>query len=286
MPPVLGPRPPSRMRLKSCAGCSARAVGAVADREERHLGAVEELLDHDPLAARRVGQRLGAVGGHHDALAGGEAVVLDDVRRAQRVEGGRRLVGGGAHEGAGRRHAGRSHHVLAERLGALEPGRLAGRAVAPRCRRRGPRRRPRRPAAPRARRRRGRRPGSVASAATAAPSIGSTSCRVATSPMPGLPGAACTSASGSRAREQGQRVLAAAGADDEGLHGRPPYRRARLARVMRRPLGSASRVCVASGPRMVIGCIHAHSSVRRPDASSTACRSVDSRAAGAGRGPT
>ena len=26
MPPVLGPRPPSKMRLKSCAGCSARAV--------------------------------------------------------------------------------------------------------------------------------------------------------------------------------------------------------------------------------------------------------------------
>ena len=60
----------------------------------------------------------------------------------------------------------------------------------------------------------------AASAATSDPSIGSTSCSVATSPMPGLPGAACTSLTdGSLASDEREGVLAAAGADDEDLHG-------------------------------------------------------------------
>ena len=94
MPPVLGPRPPSKIRLKSCAGCSALAVTTVADREERDLGAVEELLDHHPLAGRRVRQRLVARGGDDDALAGGERVILHDVRRTELVEGSRGLARG------------------------------------------------------------------------------------------------------------------------------------------------------------------------------------------------
>ncbi len=58
-------------------------------------------------------------------------------------------------------------------------------------------------------------------AATAAPSSGSTSCSVATAAIPGLPGRGVHL--GDR-RVEGQRpgqgVLAPAGADDEGLHGR------------------------------------------------------------------
>ena len=63
---------------------------AVADREQRQLVAVEELLDHhrrvaEPprdqhLLQRRAGLRL--VGGDHHALARGEAVGLDDDRVA------------------------------------------------------------------------------------------------------------------------------------------------------------------------------------------------------------
>ncbi len=60
----------------------------------------------------------------------------------------------------------------------------------------------------------------AASAATSSPSIGSTSCSVATSPMPGLPGAACTSVTERvPGQGEGEGVLAATGSDDEDLHG-------------------------------------------------------------------
>lgn len=59
-----------------------------------------------------------------DALAGGQTVVLDDVRRTEGVEGLGDLLGGGADVGAAGRHAGRGHHVLGERLGALQLGGL------------------------------------------------------------------------------------------------------------------------------------------------------------------
>ena len=51
----------------------------VGDAEDRDLGTVEELLDDDPPAGRRVGQRDGPVGRDDHALACREAVVLDDV---------------------------------------------------------------------------------------------------------------------------------------------------------------------------------------------------------------
>ena len=86
MPPVLGPVSPSPTRLKSCAGGSAHDRLAVAEREQRHLGAVEVLLDDDPPAGRGMGQCRGTVLGDDDALAGGQAVGLDDVRRAERVQ--------------------------------------------------------------------------------------------------------------------------------------------------------------------------------------------------------
>ena len=91
MPPVLGPASPSPTRLKSWAGISGTTVVAVADAEQRHLGPVEELLDDDRAvglgqAGPRVRERLVAVVGDDDALAGGEPVVLDDVRGAEGVE--------------------------------------------------------------------------------------------------------------------------------------------------------------------------------------------------------
>ena len=162
-------------------------------REQRHLGAVEVLLDHDPVAGRRVGERRVAVVGDDDALAGGEAVVLDDVRRPELVERGGGLVGGRADVRPRGRDAGRGHHLLGERLGALEPGGLGRRAEAGDAggahgvgdpgdqRRLGPdhdqvdaeAQRPGRPPPP------GRRQVDA--------------CAVATSrAMPGLPGAACT----------------------------------------------------------------------------------------------
>ena len=73
---------------------------------------------------RRVGGGFLAVVGHHDALAGGEAVVLHDVRRAERVERGRHLVGCGADVRHRGRHSGRGHHVLGEGLRSLELGGL------------------------------------------------------------------------------------------------------------------------------------------------------------------
>ena len=53
MPPVFGPSSPSPARLKSCAAPSGTARAAVAEREERHLAALEQLLDRRAAAERR-----------------------------------------------------------------------------------------------------------------------------------------------------------------------------------------------------------------------------------------
>ncbi len=105
---------------------------AVADAEEGHLGPVEELLDDDPTvglgeASAGVLDGGGPVVGDDDSLAGRQAVVLDDVRGAERVEGGLDLRDGGADVGEGRRDVGRRHDLLGEGLAPLEPGRLGAR---------------------------------------------------------------------------------------------------------------------------------------------------------------
>jgi hypothetical protein len=64
------------------------------------------------------------------ALARGQPVGLDHVRRAEPVQGGGRLArGAGGHRGRGR-DAGDGHHVLGEGLRALDHGRVPDRAEA------------------------------------------------------------------------------------------------------------------------------------------------------------
>ena len=113
-------------------------VLAVAQREEAHLLADQELLDHDRGAgraeavarqhvARRLDRLLDRLG-HDDALAGGEAVGLDDDRRALRLDVGRGLVGvGEALIGAGRNVVALAQ-LLGEALRALELRGLLRRA--------------------------------------------------------------------------------------------------------------------------------------------------------------
>ena len=112
-------------------------AGPVGEREERHLLAHQELLDHHREPGVAEGARLEALRdrpvrlldalAHHHALARGEAVGLHHQRRAQlpAVAPGRRRVSEGA-EARGR-DAVTGHEVLGEGLRALEPRR--GRAA-------------------------------------------------------------------------------------------------------------------------------------------------------------
>ena len=75
-------------------------------------------------------QGLGPVLGDHDALAGRQPVVLDDVRRTERVQRVGHLSGGRADVGQRGGHLGRGHHLLGVGLAALELRRLAAGAEA------------------------------------------------------------------------------------------------------------------------------------------------------------
>ena len=106
---------------------------AVGEREQRALGAVEHLLDHDggPCIAERTGEALAhalerLLGGlcHDHALAGRKAVGLDDDGGSDALhvlEAGL-LVGEAAVGGSG--HAGTAHDLLGKLLGALHLGRV------------------------------------------------------------------------------------------------------------------------------------------------------------------
>ncbi len=100
----------------------------VGDREQRHLGTVQELLDQHLVTTGRVRERLVAVRRHHDALAGGEPVVLHHVRRTEGVDRLGGLLGRRTDVGAAGRHARSGHHVLGERLRALELSSVLGRS--------------------------------------------------------------------------------------------------------------------------------------------------------------
>ena len=228
MPPVLGPPSPSSRRLKSCAGTSGTHRRPVGDGEQRHLGAVEVLLDQDraPGVEHRapVGDGGVAVGGDEHALARGQPVVLDDVRapgsppRPRPAPSPARPARRPARPG---RSARRPRSSRAWRRTCCPPaGRPAPTGRSRRCRRPGRRRPHRRPAAPRGRRRRGRR-------ATPAP---------ARRPRPGSAdvdrerlgdraGAGVAGRAGERAhrgvggQSHAQGVLPGTGADHEHAHG-------------------------------------------------------------------
>ena len=221
MPPVLGPRSPSKIRLKSWAGCSGYAVVAVADREERDLGAVEVLLDHHPLARRPRGPapRRGRVVTTTPLPAASPSSLTtygapNSSSAAATSAGWCRR---GAARSARRRRPSRPWRTPWSPRAARPPA--TGRR--PRSRPRARRRRRRRPAAPRGRRRPGRRRARSARAATAGPSH---RVDVVQRGHRGDAGVARRRVHlGDRRVEgerAGQRVLAAAGADHEGLHGR------------------------------------------------------------------
>jgi hypothetical protein len=96
---------------------------AVAEREQAHLRAVQVLLDDDLAAGGGVLAGHGEIGRDHDALAGGQRVVLHHVRRTEERQ---RLVclGVAGHRARrGGRDSRRAHDLLGVRLGALDPRR-------------------------------------------------------------------------------------------------------------------------------------------------------------------
>ena len=137
MPPVFGPWSPSNARLWSCAEASAIAVSPSQSAKNDASSPVEKFLHHDFGAGRaeRAAEHHVDRGfaprrclRHHHALAGRQAVGLDDDRRALRAHvglgrrrGGEALVGGG-------RDAVRLAQVLGEALGAFELRRRLARA--------------------------------------------------------------------------------------------------------------------------------------------------------------
>ena len=219
MPPVFGPASPSSARLKSWAGSSGSDGRAVGDREQRDLRAVEELLDDDPLGDRRVRQRLVAVVGHHDALAGREPVVLDDVRRSEGVERARRPPRASCTRGPSRWAPRRRPSPPWRRPWSPRGARPRRTGRSRRSRRRGRRPRPRRPAAPRGRSTTRSAPTSRARAAD----------RRAVDRVDGVQrgdrrdarvarGGMHLGDAGVAGQGEGERVLAAAAPDDQDLH--------------------------------------------------------------------
>ena len=96
MPPVFGPWSPSSSRLWSWLVASGSAWRAVGDDDEARFLAFEKFLDDDARAGRAHaivdehhvdrGVRFGGGRRDDDAFAGGEAVGLDDDRRARAVD--------------------------------------------------------------------------------------------------------------------------------------------------------------------------------------------------------
>ena len=135
MPPVLGPWSAVEDALVVLRRGERDRALAVAQREQRQLLPLEELLQHDlglaeaPLVEVHVEgrARLALVGRDDHALARGEDVRLQDgrVRGAGEVGGGLLAV---AEEDVRRgRHPAPLHQLLGVGLRALQPGRGSGR---------------------------------------------------------------------------------------------------------------------------------------------------------------
>ncbi|GAV36827.1 hypothetical protein ROTAS13_04516 [Roseomonas sp. TAS13] len=117
-----------------------QGMAAVAEGEEGDLLADQAFLDQDRGARRAVDAAIQHVGdgglgllqrgGHHHALAGGEAVGLDHDRCALRPDIGHGLGTVGEAGPFGPRHAGGFGDLAGEALGALQPRRGGGGAEA------------------------------------------------------------------------------------------------------------------------------------------------------------
>ena len=94
IPPVFGPRSPSKARLKSWATGSATRRDAVAQREDRDLGPFEQLLDDErpgeAVELREPGRDVGLRRADDDTLSGRKAVRLQHARRDRLGEPRRR----------------------------------------------------------------------------------------------------------------------------------------------------------------------------------------------------
>ena len=116
-------------------GQQRHSGGAVGDDEQRHLGTVKVLLDHEAAPASqalsRMAQGFFPVVGDHDALTCRQPVVLDHIGGGERVQRDGDLDDIGAHDAAGCGHPGRGHDLFCECLTAFELGRCSGRAEAP-----------------------------------------------------------------------------------------------------------------------------------------------------------
>ena len=143
MPPVFGPAVAVAQPLVVLRRRERQHVAAVDHHDEARLLAVEEILDHDARAggAHRVvdehrvdrGVRLGRRLRDDDALAGGEAVGLDDDRRAALARRRRAPRAASVNVAVARgRDAVPRHERLGEILRALE---LRRRRVGPKIRR-------------------------------------------------------------------------------------------------------------------------------------------------------
>ena len=225
MPPVLGPRrrrpaacgrgpapaaPPSRRRTARAAtprGPPAAPRPAHARRPSRTGRSIRQRLH------RRFG--LGDRRADEDALAGGQPVGLDHDVAVGVGDRHLRGRGGVAHREALRSAPSRRPSPTWRRPStprAARPPRpdRTRRSRRPRAGRRG-----RRPAAPQARRRPGRPPASRPARSGPRGRPTATSCSVATPPIPGLPGAACSSPSRRRTRQPPREcVLAPAGSNE------------------------------------------------------------------------
>ena len=118
---------------------------AVAQGEQRALLPVHELLDHDARAGRAeppaqhaldLGFGVTAIRADGHALAGGQAIGLDDVGRLEPVQRRLGLGHGLVHAIAGGRYAVPLQQALGKSLGGLELRRLCGGAEARDSRRR------------------------------------------------------------------------------------------------------------------------------------------------------
>lgn len=116
----IGPGVPIANPLEVLRGLQRPYGPPVGYGEQAHLRPIEKLLDHHPTAAHCMINSDLPIAGHYNALAGGQAIVLDDIRWPELIERLVYLVARHTVSGASGRHTGRCHHLLGEGLAAFQ----------------------------------------------------------------------------------------------------------------------------------------------------------------------